>query len=135
MTDRTVSQSPASQPHEHDYRTAITRGLKRRVTSPPWLARAAGAGLSSVSVGFVLLFLFILERGGELTLITQPLPMRIALILPNLIVILTLGTTVGVILAWWNCYWSLPARIHQTILAILGIGFAWQLSTLGFVAV
>lgn len=132
MTDQPVSQKQPSQPNEHDYGTAITRGFKRRMTSPSSLARTAAAGLSIVSVGFVLLFLFIIETSGELTLITRPLSMQITLALPALIVILTLGTTVGAILAWRNRYWSLFARIHQTILALLGIGFSWQLATLGF---
>lgn len=134
MTDRQVSQRPTVQPHEHSDDAGIRRRAERRATSPSWLARAAGVGLSIVSVGFALVFLFILESGGELTLITRPRPMQFALALPYLIVILTLGTVLGAVLAWWNRYWSLPARIHQTILALLGLGFTWQLASLGFLA-
>jgi uncharacterized membrane protein len=102
------------------------------VTSPEWLARAAGIGLSGVSVGFVLVFLLVLGRGGELALVTRPLPMQVALAVPYLIVPLAVGTTVGAVLAWTNRYWSLSARIHQTVLAVLGVLFVWQLATLGF---
>ncbi|WP_135855187.1 hypothetical protein [Halorussus salinus] len=102
------------------------------MTSPAWLARAAGVALSLVSVGFVSSFLFVLERGGKRALLTQPLSLQITLALPTIIVILTLGTAVGSVLAWRNHYWSLPARVHQTVLAVLGLAFSWQLVALGF---
>lgn len=132
MTDQPVSHQRSGQSDEHDDRNETTRGLTHRVTSVAWLARAAGVGLSGVSIGFVLLFVFVIDSGGELTLITRPLPMQLALALPYLIGILTLGTAAGALLAWWNSYWSLRVRIHQTILALLGVGFSWQLATLGF---
>ncbi|MFD1600353.1 hypothetical protein [Halobellus rarus] len=135
MTDQHVSQQRTEQQHEQADRSGYTHGVKRRSTSLSWLARAAGVGLSGVSIGFVVLFMFVLETDGDLTLITQPLPMQIALALPYLIVILTLGTTAGSLLAWRYRYWSLRTRIHQTILALLGFAFCWQLSTLGFLAV
>lgn len=130
MTDTSKSQHRSSRPQ--DSPTTIIHSLKRRSTSPAWLARAAGIGLSIVSVGFVLLLLFVIGRSGELSLITRPLPVRIALVLPNAIAVLTVATTVGAVLGWWNRYWSRRARLHQTILALLGLGFTWQLATLGF---
>lgn len=132
MTDQHASHQSAGQPHEHDDHNRAVQALKRRLTSPSWLSRAAGVGLSIVSIGFVALFLFVLETGGDLTLITRPPSMQLALALPYLIGILTLGTTVGTLLAWRHRYWSLPARVHQTILAVLGLAFSWHLSTLGF---
>lgn len=132
MTDQHVSQQRTEQQHECDGRSGFTHGVKRRLTSASWLARAAGVGLSSVSIGFVVLFIFVLETGGDLTLFTRPLPMQIALVLPYLIGALTLVTTVGAVLAWRCRYWSLTARIHQTVLALLGLAFCRQLSTLGF---
>jgi hypothetical protein len=135
MTDDHVSHQPVGRRDEHDGRRGFTVRLKRRLTSPPWLARAAGVGLSGVSLGFVVLFAFVLGSGGELTLITRPLPMQVALALPSLVAAFTLGTTVGTLLAWRYRYWSLAARIHQTILALLGLAFTWQLWTLGFLTV
>jgi len=132
MTDQHVSQQRAEQQHEYDERSGFTHGVKRRLTSASWLARAASVGLSSISIGFVMLFMFVLETGGDLTLFTRPLPMQLALTLPYLIGALTLGTTTGAILAWRYHYWSLIARIHQTVLALLGLAFSWQLSALGF---
>lgn len=130
MTD----QQQTRQLYGDTNRDRIRHGVKRRLTSLSWLARAAGVGLSSVSIGFVVLFMFLLETGGDLMLITRPLPMQMALVLPYLIGILTLGTTAGALLAWRYRYWSRTARIHQTILALLGLAFSWQLSTLGFLA-
>lgn len=134
MTDQHVPRQRTEDPHEHDDESEFMHCVKCRLTSPPWLARATGVGLSSVSIGFVALFLFVLETGGEVTLFTRPLTMQIALALPYLIGALTLGTTVGALVAWWYRYWSLPLRIHQTVLTLLGIAFSWQLSTLGFLA-
>lgn len=135
MTDQHLPQQRTGQPHDHTDRNGFTNGVKRRLTSASWLVRAASVGLSSVSIGFVVLFMFVLETGGDLTLFARPLPMQIALALPYFIGVLTLGTTAGALLAWRYCYWSLPARIHQTVLALLGLAFCWQLSTLGFLTV
>ena len=131
MTDQHISQQQTGPEHEHGDQTGHTQGVKRRLTSLSWLARAASVGLSSVSIGFVVVFTFILETGGDLTLITQPLQMQIALALPTVIAVLTIATTVGTVLAWWHSYWSLRARLHQTVLTLLGLGFSWQLATVG----
>ena len=96
MTDQHVPQQRTEQPHEHTDRNRATLGVKRCLTSVPWLARAASVGLSSISIGF---FMFVSETGGDLTLFTRPLPLQIALTLPYLIAVLTLGTTAGALLA------------------------------------
>jgi len=132
MTDQHPSQQRTEQQHKYDNRSGFTHNVTRRLTSASWLARAAGVALSSVSIGFVVLFIFVLETSGELTLITRPLLMQIALTLPYLIGGLTLGTIVGAMLAWRYRYWSFTTCIHQTVLALLGLLFSWQLSTLGF---
>lgn len=134
MRDRHAPRQPAGRSSGRDDGGEVTRGVKRRLTSAAWLARAAGVGLSTVSVGFVALFAFVLESGGDLTLITRPLPMQIALALPFLVGAFTLGTTAGALLAWRYRYWSLAARVHQTTLALLGLAFCWQLRVLGFLA-
>ncbi|SMO91182.1 hypothetical protein [Halorubrum cibi] len=131
MTDQQVSQQRTEQQHEYNNRNGFKHRVRRRLTSPSWLSRAAGVGLSSVSIGFVILFMFVLETGGDLTLFTRPLPIQVALTLPYLIGILTLGTTVGTLMAWRYRFWSVTTRIHQTVLALLGLVFSWQLSTLG----
>lgn len=135
MTDQHVSRTQTEQERERANQTGPTHGIERRLTSLAWLARVARVGLSSVSIGFVVLFTFVLETGGDLTLFTRPLPMQIALSLPTVIAVLTAATTVGAGLAWWNSYWSTPARIHQTVVALFGLGFSWQLATLGLLPV
>lgn len=134
MTDQRVPRQRTESSREHDDQRELVHGVKRRLTSLPWLARASGVGLSSVSIGFVALFLFVLETGGEVTFFTRPLTMQVALALPYLVGALTLGTTAGALVAWRYRYWSLPVRVHQTVLALLGFAFSWQLWTLGFLA-
>ncbi|WP_284010445.1 hypothetical protein [Haloarcula pelagica] len=133
MTDTELSQHRSEQ--AQDSYSGLTHGVNRRLTSPAWLARATAVVLCALSIGFVGLFTVVLETGGDLTLITRPLQMRLALVLPYLIAGCALGTTVGALLGWRYRYWSLRVRIHQTVLAILGLGFSWQLSTLGFLVV
>lgn len=115
-----------------EFTSSIRRAARLRITSPPWLARAAGAGVTVLSFVFVFSFVGLLGSHGPLTIFTRPLPMRIVLALPNLIVVLTFGTTVGAILGWRNQYWSRIVRIQQTFLSLLGLVFSWQLATLGF---
>lgn len=131
MTDQHASQQHKNA-HDQDDRRSLRHILTRRLTSGPWLARTAGVGLCSVSIGFVLLFVAVLESGGNLTIFTRPPPMQIALVFPSLILTLAIGTMAGALLGWRHRYWSLPVRIHQTVLALLGVEFCWQLSTLGF---
>lgn len=132
MTDRHTAQESTGQLDTRPDQRGKLPVLKHRVTQPAWLARAAAVGLSMAAVGFVIVFLFVLETSGELAFITRPLPMQLALTLPYLVVIFTAGTTIGAGLAWRNHYWSRTARIHQTVLALLGIAFSWQLAALGF---
>ncbi len=132
MTDQHPSQQQTGQLHGQADRDRVTHGVKRRLTSPSWLARAASVGLCSISIGFLILFVFVVETGGNVTLFTRPLLMQIAVSLPAVIMVLTAATTIGAGIAWWNRYWSIRARIHQSVLALLGLGFSWQLTKLGF---
>jgi hypothetical protein len=135
MTDQYVSHQQTDQLQESHDEGRVTRDDTGKFTRLPWLARTAGIGLSGVSLGFVVLFSVVVGTGGSLTLITRPLAMQLALTLPYLVVLLTLVTTVGALLAWRNSYWSLSARVHQTLLALLGLVFSWLLSNLGFLTV
>lgn len=135
MTDHSNSPSPqqAGQSTEHTDIDERTRTLTPRERCLTWLARAAGVGLCVVSLGFVVLLLVVVEGDGELTLITRPVPMQVALAFPYLIALFTLGTATGAVLAWWNRYWSWRVRLHQSLLTLLGLGFSWQLFRLGFI--
>lgn len=133
MTDMDLSQRRIEQ--AQDCCSGLTRGVTRRLTNPAWLARATAVGLCTLAIGFIGLFTVVLETGGDLTLITRPLPMQLALLLPYLIAISAFGTTAGAVLGWHYRYWSLRVRLHQTVLSILGLAFSWQLSELGFLVV
>lgn len=135
MTDqpRSNASQQSGQRTERTDRDERARNLTPQRRRLAWLARTASIGLSAVSLGFVLLLVVVIERGGELTLITRPVPIQFALALPYLVLLFALGTTAGALLAWWNRYWSPRARIHQTLLAVLGLGFSWQLARLGFI--
>ena len=135
MTEQPHTQQQTGPSSEHDAHSRLGHGVKHRLTSLPWLTRAAGIVLSGVSLGFVVLFVFVLETEGDLTLLTRPLSMQVTLSLPFLVAALTLVTTAGSLLAWRYRYWSLPARIHHTLLVLLGLGFSWQLVTLGFLPI
>ena len=111
----------------------LARGVGRRLAAPAWLFRAAAVALCVSSLAFVALLVGGFAIGGEqLAIVTEPLPLRLALWLPPFIAAFAAATVAGAVVAWYNGYWSLAGRIHQTILAVLGVLFAWQLSALGF---
>jgi hypothetical protein len=126
---KTGSRLPGSDRSE-----VVTRAFKQRFSSPAWLARAAGSGLCIVSLGFIVALAVPVANQGAITLITKPFLVQVALFLPYLVLLFTVGTVVGTVVAWWGRYWSLAARIHQTILALLGLALVWQFTILGFLA-
>ena len=49
--------------------------------------------------------------------------------------VLTVGSVVGTILAWWGRFWSAGRRVHYTLVALAALAFAWELvywTLLGF---
>lgn len=131
MTDHSVT----SQTSTHNTASRITQfttGIKRRLKSPPWVFRAVAVGLCLTSLVFVGLLLVAISKGGEIAFITKPPSMRAALLLPYVVLLFTGGTVLGALAGWWQRYWSVKTRIHQTILALLGVTFSWQLAVLGF---
>lgn len=123
----------ASAPgREQSLVTAVGRAIRRRVDSPQWLARAAGVGLAVVSLAFVASFVTVLGDHGLTLFVSNPPAMRVVLALPYLVGVLAAGTAAGAALAWRHRYWSRTARVHQTVLAVLGLALVWQLFVLGF---
>lgn len=131
MTDRSNTSQTAPRERERPF-GADGPGLERRVRDPAWLARAASVGLCLASLGFVALVVAGFAIDGQLAIVTRPLPLRVATALPPLIAALALGTGTGTVAAWREGYWTRAARIHQTILAVFGLLFVWQLFVLGF---
>lgn len=132
MTDSTRSTASSLRADRLQRGIAVARALVDRAPSPASLARATGVALSVVSVGFPALLLFTLASHGQLSLFTRPLSMRIALALPFVVAALAACTSASVVLAWWRGYWSVRARVHQTLLAVLGLVYTVQLASLGF---
>lgn len=131
MSDR-ACDSEREPSHRNPGRAGvIVRAFGRRLGSPVWLSRAAAVGLCGTAIGFIGVLAVALASHGRIALLTRPSPMGVALLLPYLVSVFAGGTVVGALLAWWNRYWSLAARIHQTVLALLGLAFVWQLVALG----
>ncbi|WP_170830934.1 serine hydrolase domain-containing protein [Natronobacterium texcoconense] len=109
--------------------------LENRLRRPSWLARAAGIALPVLSLAFVAGFLWGFALDEEFAFVTMPVPFRVALSLPPLVGVVTAATVVGTVVAWQRGYWSRRARIHQTLLAVLGLAFCWVLLEFGFFGV
>lgn len=107
-------------------------GIQWRATSLPWLARTAGVGLCVVSLALIGIFVFALGRHGLTLFVSNPPAVQIVSTLSYAVTLLEVGTMIGAIIAWRDRYWSRSARIHQTVLAVLGLAFVWQLFVLGF---
>lgn len=121
-----------SSPSEQSRFVEVIRGAKRRLGSGAWLARGSAVGLCILSIAFVGLLAAPMALYGEVGLFVNSLPKRVALALPPAVAVFAVGTAAGAVASWRWRYWSLPARLHQTLLAVLGIGFVWQLHALGF---
>lgn len=106
-------------------------GVGRRLRSPPWLARAAGVGLCTVSLAVVVGFVGAVWSGGLAAFLIGPPAMQAVLLLSPLVVPLAIGTAAGAVAGWYHGYWSRAVRLHQTVLALLGLGFVWKLTALG----
>lgn len=111
--------------------SGVLDGIGRRLRSPPWLARAAGVGLCTVSLALVGAFVGAVWSGGLAAFLLGPPAMRVTVLLSPLVVPLAIGTAAGAVAGWYHGYWSRAVRLHQTVLALLGLGFVWKLTALG----
>lgn len=130
MTD-SVGAAGSNSGREQSRLASVGRAVRRRAANPAWLARSAGVGLAVVSLAFVAGFLAGLGTHGLTLFVTNPPTIRVVLALPYVIVVLATGTVVGAALSWRHGYWSRAARVHQTVLAVLGVALVWQLFALG----
>ena len=116
-------------------RDPVYERLSRQLRRPAWLARATGTALCLVSLAFVGGFLWGFAIDEQFAFVTMPTPFRVALTLPPVVAALALATVGSAGLAWRRGYWSRRARIHQTVLAVLGLAFAWILAQFGLLGV
>src|SRR6266496_3722001 len=108
-------------------------GLLPLLTS--WLAGVLCA-LNVLFLILLLLFLFgqvTVSKGGYLLGVPPLLTTLFALALVS--AVLTVGSVVGTILAWWGHFWSPGRRVHYTLVTLAALAFAWELlywNLLGF---
>lgn len=131
MTDP-VAKPDAAPDRGHGHVRGVRHALRTRVRSTRWLARASAVGLSVTSIAFAVGFVVVLGDHGLTLFVSNPPAIQAVLVLPALVAVFAVGTTVGAVLAWREGYWSLLGRLYQTILAVLGLAFVWQLAALGF---
>ena len=129
--DRAGAQTPpqASQGKPPLSRWGLLPGLSS------WLAGV----LCALNVLFLILLLFFLfgqvtvSKGGYLLGVPPLLTTLFALALVS--AVLTVGSVVGAILAWWGRFWSTGRRVHYTLVTLAALAFAWELlywNLLGF---
>jgi hypothetical protein len=128
---------PVAKPDEgpargNRHRRGLRHALRNRFLSPRWLARSSAVALSVTSIAFALGFVLIFGDHGLTLFVSNPPTTRAVLVLPSLVAVFAFGTTVGAVLAWRDGDWSRLGRLHQTLLAVLGLAFVWQLAALGF---
>ena len=114
-----------------DVEERVVEGSKERARSPEYLSRAAGAGLCAASLAFVGLLVAAFAAYEDLVFALDPLSLQMAFTSAYLVALFAIGTVVGTVLAWKNGYWSLGARLHQTLLAVAGVVFVALLGSLG----
>ena len=84
------------------------------------------------SLTFVGLFVAAFAAYEDLVFALDPLSLQLAFASAYLVALFAIGTVIGSVLAWKNRYWSLGARLHQTLLAVAGVVFVALLVSLGF---
>lgn len=106
--------------------------LGQRVRDPAWLGRASAVGFCVTLLVFAGSFVFAFMNLDQFALLIVPAWLRVVLALPYVVAVFALGTVAGAVSGWRHSRWSLAVRIHQTVLAGLGLLFVWQLTVLGF---
>lgn len=114
-----------------DVQERVVAGTKERARSPEYLSRAAGAGLCMASLALVGLLVAAFVAYEDLVFALDPLSLQLAFASAYLVALFAIGTVIGTVLAWKNGYWSLGARLHQTLLAVAGVVFVGLLVSLG----
>ena len=56
-----------------------------------------------------------------------PLILRLAMLLPLILIFPAAGAVIYAALAWRQSFWSLAGRIHYTLVSLTAVVFIWQL--------
>jgi hypothetical protein len=93
-----------------------------------WVAR----GVSGLSLLFIVLFAILV--GSPDIIYGVPTWFNVALILPWVIALLTLGMIVFAVVSWRQGYWGLFRRLYYTITTLASVGFVWYLLYWNFIS-
>lgn len=89
-----------------------------------WAVRLAWL-VSALTLVFWLAVVIIVSAAGEDLFSGYPSSLTVALMLPILISILTLGVAVFAVLVWKEGFWTRFKRIHYTLFAVFAVGLVW----------
>ncbi|MFC6726894.1 serine hydrolase, partial [Halobium palmae] len=87
-----------------------------------WLL--AGTGLLWIAVVAIFVLAWV-NFNAEAA--SPSLALRVGRVLPYVALVGTVGTVVATVLAWRDGYWSLPVRLHYSLVVTAAILVAWQL--------
>ena len=129
--DRAGAQTP---PPAEQGKPPLSRwGLLPLLTS--WLAGVLCA-LNVLFLILLLLFLFGQVTASKASYLLGVPPLLTTLFALALVsAVLTVGSVVGTILAWWGRFWSVGRRVHYTLVALAALAWTWELlywNLLGF---
>ncbi|MCP4663384.1 MAG: beta-lactamase family protein [bacterium] len=95
--------------------------------APPierWPIRLAVA-VSALTLLLLVSVVAIVAAEGVDIFYGVPATMTVALVLPILTSLLTVGIAVFVPMAWRGRYWTAGRRVHYTLFAVLAVGYVW----------
>ena len=92
--------------------------------SSRWAVRLAVA-VSVLTLLFLVSFLAIVAAERDRIFFGIPTSLSVALVLPILTSVLTVGTSVSAVWAWKARWWHLVRRVHCTLFALAALAFVW----------
>jgi CubicO group peptidase (beta-lactamase class C family) len=100
------------------------RASKEDPSGARWAIRLA-ALLSLLTIAFAVAVTVIVSSVGEDLFFGFPTSLTVALMLPIVASILTLGVAVCAVLSWKRGYWTRFRRVHYTLFAVFALGLVW----------
>jgi len=82
-------------------------------------------GVSGINLIFLILMFSVLSIYGETLATDVPTSFYLALILPNIAVLLTIGMVWCAVKCWQNGYWRLGRRYNFTFVTLAAVYMSW----------
>jgi CubicO group peptidase (beta-lactamase class C family) len=102
----------------------LRKQSKTAPRSSRWAVRLA-AVISVLTLAFLVSFIAIIASSSERLMYGFPASLTAALVLPIVTSVLAVGTTVFVVLAWKERWWTLVRRLHYSLFAITSLALVW----------